>query len=642
MVCLKSRNIITFLSLLLLLGMTPLSVAQTVDVPSQDADKAKPEPTPVQEFAPSGTQIIPGNEPLYDKGVTVTQIEIIGNKIIPAQAILNAIETKPGSLYSKRRLQNDLKHIYEMGYFSENLRVVPIATREGVHLRYEVEENPVVNAFQFSGETVLKEEKLRKIFVDQVGKPQNANAINKGIQEIEQDYKDGGYILARVDDIEENPPGTIKLTISEGKIHNIAFTGNKKTKDFVIRRAMAQKEGEIYNEKTVNADMKRIFGLQMFSDVRRVVKASAVAPGDYDLVVEVDEKKTGAISLGGGVDTGMGLFGSVGYSDPNFTGRGQNFSTIFSVGSGILISSKNIVRHRVLQYQTSWFNPSIAETNNSLGASVYARSLASFNVPLALETRYGSEVDWGHPIEAIPNSSFQLGLGFERTHLKEGTDQATLDAYNVSPTERQRELKSGTYAFLSPTFNYDTRNNRFSPSQGWLNTVNTRFALGIQNNSYATVTANLRRYLRVTDSVTLAVNAQGGSAMAGNVPDFNRFQLGGPYTVRGFQMSGIGIGEDYALGSAELRARIPYLKRFKKMPFYDMVQLALFTDAGVLSRESQTNSIFHRPGYGASVGGGIRMNIPAVGPLRIDWATPITGGSSYQTMHFNFGVGQKF
>lgn len=635
---------------LLLLGVSMVPHAVLAQEPTENTDDANTqmqpsEPTPLEDLTPSdqgGT--IPGTEPLYDKGVTITEVQITGNKLVPADTILKAISEKPGTLYSKQRLQSDLKKIYDTGYFTEHLRAVPIATREGVHVRFEVEENTVVNAFTFSGETVIKEPTLAKIFANQVGMPQNVNQINQGIQSVEQLYKDQGYILARVDDIQEDPPGTVKLIINEGIVHKITYSGNKKTKGFVIRRAMAQKVDEVYNEKVVADDLKRIFSTQSFSDVRRVVKASPEVPGQYDLVIEVDEKKTGSISLGGGVDTGTGIYGSIGYNEPNFLGRGQNFSTVFSVGSGILGSSSATVRHRVEQLSVNWFNPSIRESSNSVGISGYARELASFNVPLGIEDRFGAEVDFGRPFESNPNYSMSIGFGAEDVHIREGADATTLAQYpKLTTAERSRELTSGVYMFTTPSLAYDSRNNRFNPTQGWLNTFGSRLALSAgSTDSYGTVVANLRRYLKVSKSVSFAVNAQAAGTMFGNVPDFNQFRFGGPYTIRGFQEGGVGIGKDYILSSAELRSQFPFLERFNKLPLYDMLQVAIFEDSGELFGQSPSNGIFGRPGYGIAVGAGLRLNLPALGPIRVDFAKPLSGNTGGQTRFLNFGVGQKF
>jgi outer membrane protein insertion porin family len=604
------------------------------------------EPTPIEEFAPGQqTDSAPGaTESIYDKGITITQIEVTGNKLISTQKIMDALSTKPGSLYSKKRLQTDLKALYDLGYFTEHLRVVPVATKEGIHLRIEVEENGIVNQFKVAGNSVVKESDILALFQDQLGQPQNLVQINQCIQQVEQLYKDKGYILARVDDIQEDPPGTVSLKMSEGKIHQIIVSGNKKTKEYVVKHAMAQKPGEIYNENTVNDDLKRVFSLQGFSDVRRVIKASVEDPNAYDLVVEVDEKKTGAISLGGGVDTGTGVFGSVGFSDPNFRGRGQNLSSMFSVGTGarLLGNNSTILNRRVVQFQTSWFNPSVNNTDNSLGANVFVRDFASLNIPLSLERRIGGDVTWSKPLYFRDGAAMSLTLGGENIRMQEGVDQARLNQYGLTTAQRSKQLEDGSYVYLTPVVSFDTRDNRFNPGSGWLNSFTARGAFGLENDSYATLQANLRRYVRLNDNMVFATNLQGAHTVFGDIPEFNMFRMGGSYTVRGFQEGGMGIGEGYLLGSAELRSKLPFLGKFRNRSLSDMISVAGFVDAATLFNESSANANFKRPGEGLSVGLGLRANVPGMGPLRLDFAKLLIGKSGDQTQSFNFGMGQKF
>ncbi len=40
--------------------------------------------------------------------------------------------------------------------------------------------------------------------------------------------------------------------------------------------------------------------------------------------------------------------------------------------------------------------------------------------------------------------------------------------------------------------------------------------------------------------------------------DYVAYRLGGPYTVRGFKMSGVGTGNAFIMGSAEFATPIPF------------------------------------------------------------------------------------
>lgn len=625
---------------LIFAGMVVFTVSVSAVSLAEDAlDDEVSGLTPVSEFAPGEAR--PTEQKKYDQALTISQVSVSGNYLIDDHAIKDTMALQPGSLYSKRNLQSDLRRIYDMGYFTDQIKAVPVATSHGIHLRIEVQENAPVTGIAIQGNSIIGDEELQAVFDSQTGLPQNIGQLNESIAKIEKTYADKGYVLARVKSIEDDPDGVINLEIDEGKIHNIHLVGNRKTKDYVVERMMSVKEGDVYNEKALTEDLKRIFSSQSFSDVRRVIAVSPDDPDEYDLTIEMDEKKTGAISLGGGLDTGTGLFGSVGYTDPNFRGRGENFSSIASVGTGIIGRGDSLADARTYQFEVGWSTPSFRKTNNALGVSTYARDMASMTVPLGIERRLGSSLTWSKPLESHPHMAFSLTSGVEHVSLREGG--ANSDLADLGITGRDAQLEGGTFLSVSPTLAYDTRNNRFDPTAGWLNSVALTGAYGLGGDSYGTLSANIRKYQQIRDGVTLALNAQAGTNLIGDVPVFNMFRMGGSYSVRGFQEGGLGVGNGFMLGSAELRTKVPLFGKLKDIPFLDTMRTAFFLDAGqVVDQAKLTSGDYAQSGFGASVGAGLRVNIPGVGPIRVDYAVPIAGGNSKYYRRFNFGVGQKF
>lgn len=610
------------------------------DATAQPSSQESESLTPLSEFAPD--EIRPARGEVYDQGLTIKKVSIEGNRLINEDKIRDSMVSRPGSLYSKRNLQHDLRRIYDLGYFTEKIKAVPIATNAGIHLRIEVEENAPVTGVNIEGNTIIKDEELQSIFAGQTGLPQNIGQLNESIEKIEKLYSDKGYVLARVKSIADDPDGVINLEVNEGSIEKVQFVGNRKTKDNVLKRMLLTRDGDIYNEKVLAEDLKRIYGTQSFSDVRRVITASPDNPDKYNLTIEVDEKKTGAISLGGGVDTATGLFGSVGYQDPNFLGRGQNMNVGMAVGSGVFIRGDAIANARTYQFDVGWSNPSMFESLNALSVNAYGRDMASFNVPLGVERRIGSEITWSRPLLSFKNMGASLSLKGENVSLRDGASRSALREFGITEEQRDNEMKGGTFLSLSPTIAYDTRDNRFNPTTGWLNTVSVSGAYGLSNDSYGTATANLRKYFKIRDGITLALNAQGGTSTFGDIPQFNMFRLGGAYDVRGYQYGGLGVGSGFMMGSAELRTKVPFLSNLKSIPMMDTFSLAFFADAGKMLDQAASNKIFDRPGFGASIGAGIRVNIPGLGPIRVDYAIPIANRDSRYIQRFNFGVGQKF
>ncbi len=622
---------------------TTVGIARAQDAlaPADDVQSnEQTSPTPLSEFAPNDVRAARNQR--YDQGLTVNKISIEGNRLIQSDKIKDSMVIRPGSLYSKTTLKDDLRRIYDMGYFTEKIKAVPVSTSEGIVLRIVVQENAPVTGVHIEGNTIVEDSELQNIFASQTGMPQNIGQLNESIEKVEKLYADKGYVLARVANIEDDPDGVINLKINEGTIDKVQFVGNRKTKDFVIKRLMTTKVGDVYNEKNLGDDLKRIFGTQAFSDVRRVITASPDNPDKYNLTVEVDEKRTGAISLGGGLDTSTGLFGSLGYNDPNFLGRGQNVNSIFAVGTGIIGRNRATqASARTYQFDVGWSDPSFRNTSNSLSANLYGRDYSSFNIPLGVERRIGSEIAWGAPIQSLPNVSMGLSLRGENVRIRDYADNTDLREFGISSSDRKDQLKGGTFLSLSPTLAYDTRDNRFNPTSGWLNTISLTGAYGLGGNSYGLASANLRKYIKIREGITLALNAQGGNSLLGDIPEFNMYRMGGAYSVRGFQEGGLGIGNGYLLSTAELRAKVPMLGKMKRIPVLNSLTLATFMDAGTVLGESNFNSIFNRSGNGMSTGLGVRLNMPGIGPIRIDYAIPLAGGSKYNRA-WNFGVGEKF
>lgn len=600
------------------------------------------EPTPAESLGSDTLTSTPTTR--YDQALTIHKVTIDGNRLIRADKIRESMRLTPGSLYSKKTLQEDLKRIYDLGYFTEKLKAIPISTKDGIVLRIEVQENAPVTGVNLEGNTILSDRELQEVFASQTGLPQNIGQLNESIEKIEQLYAEKGYILARVTDIHDDPDGTINLKINEGYVDKIHFVGNRKTKDFVIKNAIHLKEGELYNEEKLKADLKNLYASQTFSDVRRVITVSPEDPDKYNITIEMDEKKTGTISVGGGVDTATGLFGSVGYTDPNFLGRGQNVNATAAVGTGMLMRGDQVANARTYQFELGWSDPSLFETENALQAGAYGRDLASFNVPLAIERRIGSSLVWSRPLLSTKHMAFNLELKGENVNLRDAASTSTLNSYGISGDERDNMLKGGTYLMLSPTLAFDSRDDRFNPTTGWFNTVSVSGAGGLGADSYGVASANLRRYFKIKDGMTLALNAQTGQTLLGDMPEFNMFRMGGSWSVRGFQEGGIGTGGGFAMASAELRTKLPLFNKLsKKVPMLDTMQGVLFADAGTIFNESVSNKFFDRPGVGASVGVGLRVSIPGVGPVRVDYAVPIMGTENDSLLQrFNFGMGQKF
>jgi len=588
----------------------------------------------------------------YDDEITIKEIFVSGNNLVDTDKILQQLNIKSGSKFNRNEVQENLKNIYKMGYFTEKIKAVPKQTSSGITLYIQVEENSPVTGFNVSGNKAVSAAEIQKILSNQEGLPQNIVELNNSIQEIEKLYADKGYVLARVTRISDDPDGVINIELNEGKINSVNISGNTKTKDYVIKRNITAQPGDVYNENLIRQDIARLFGSQSFSDVRRVISASPDDADKYDLTIEVDEKRTGSISLGGGVDTQTGFFGTAGYSDKNLMGRGQELNVNFTLGSGVLIEDNDVIDKAPLQFEANFIEPRLKNTLNSLRVTAFGRDMASYQIPLAIEKRFGGEIELARPVKKVPHLAASVSMGVEKTSMKEGDsdkikerfdEKGYTDAFRID--ERANELEGGTYLTFNPGLVYDSRNSILNPTEGWYASTmfNEAFNVSGDAGSYGKVSTAVRKFIPVGDSSTLILGGKMASRVVGDMPEFAAFRLGGAYSVRGFREGDAGNGKGFMLATTEFRTPIPYIDRVAKYKFIRDIRVAAFADAGKLFKKSFVSTLYNRPGYGVSVGGGLLVPVPFLGIIRVDYGYPITNvGIGNKRGSFSFGVGDRY
>ena len=534
----------------------------------------------------------------------IKDIEIHGTNVISPELILQQVKQKKGQIYSRETVQEDLRNIYGMGYFSEKMRAIPVNNPDGtITLKIILEENAPVTDFTIEGNTVVSNEEILSYLIDMKGKPQNIAKLNEAIEKIQMCYASKGYILARIDSVTDDPDGTINISIKEGTINRILIAGNEKTKDFVIERNVLSEPGMVYNENLLKEDIVRLYASQAFKDVTREI-TPCEEPDTYDITINVQEQRTANISIGGGLDTVTGVFGSLGIADNNFRGRNQRVSLNGLVGSGVILNDASIMRRMNLQVELSFFEPYFFNADTSLMSKLFYRDFGSYQVPLAIERRVGGEVTVAHRLKRNRHLTSTFSLGVENIDVSEGDFNkiaSLYQKYNIPISERAKQLDGGLFMSLSPALIFDTREGGTVTRKGTLASL---------------------RYM----------------------PEVMMYRLGGPYTIRGFKMSGVGTGEAFIMGSAEFATPIPFLDRSRlarKVNFLNNIRFTVWADAGKIFNPTVTNTLYDRPLEAISAGVGLKLYIPGMGPLSIDYGIPFTnpGDNGNPNGYFTFGVG---
>lgn len=577
---------------------------------------------------------------------TIKNIEFYGLNSVPQSEITDKMQMKAGEEYTREKMQADLKTIYETGYFTEKMKAIPTTNPDGtVSVKIVVEENIPVKDFTIEGNSVISTEDILATLTGMKGKPQNITQLNIAISKIQELYQEKGYILARIDSVTDDPDGTINISIKEGIIDKIMIEGNEKTKDYIVARNILTEPGMIYNENLIKEDLVRLYATQAFKDVTREIEPSEEIPDAYDITIKIQEQRTASISVGGGLDTVTGLFGSMGITENNFRGRCERLSLTGLVGTGVILNDSSVKDHMNIQAELSYFKPYFYNADTSLNTRIFFRDFGSYQVPLAVERRYGGEVTLAHKLKFNRHATGTFSLGAENIDVKEGDFNgisALYRRYNIPISERAKQLEGGLFLSLSPALLYDTRDSATVTRHGTM--ASLRFDENIGLNGFdktnGKLTGMIKQYIPVAKKSSLSFTVKGGGAIHGDIPEVMAYRLGGPYTVRGFKMSGVGTGNAFIMGSAEFATPIPFLDR-TRIAFLNNLRFTVWADAGKVFDGTITNQLYDRPMYAVSAGVGLKVFIPGMGPLSIDYGIPLTnpGSNGSKNGYFTFGVG---
>lgn len=578
----------------------------------------------------------------------IKEIEIHGLNVINPDIVMQKLNLHSGEPYSREVLQADLKSIYELGFFTEKMKAIPVYNSDDtVTLKIILEENAPVTDFTIEGNTVVSTEDILQYLTPLKGKPQNIASINDAIFKIQNLYTERGYILARVSEVTDDPDGTVNICIKEGTIDKIMISGNEKTKDYIIERNILTEPGMVYNENLVKEDLVRLFATQAFKDVTRDIDPSTDLEDAYDITIKVEEQRTANLSVGGGLDTVTGVFGSVGIADNNFKGRNERLALNVLAGTGVILNDSSVENRMNFQAELSYFKPYFYNADSSFMSKIYYRDFGSYQVPLAIERRLGGEVTVAHRMKFNRHFTSSFSLGIENVHLSEGNwDKiSTLyNKYNIPVSKRADQLEGGLFMSLSPAIIYDTRDNETVTRRGTMASLRFDEEIGLDGfeKTHGKLTGMIKQYVPVGRKSSLSFTAKGGGKIHGDeMPDVMAYRLGGPYTIRGFKMSGVGTGDAFVMGSAEFATPIPFVDRIQKIKFLNNIRFTIFVDAGKIFNNTISDTLYDRPGYAITAGVGLKLYIPGMGPLAIDYGIPLTnpGSNGSKNGYFTFGVG---
>ena len=524
--------------------------------------------------------------------------------------------------------------------------------------------------------------KFNKDFKMKSGQVFTPDGLETNCTAVEDFYGSMGYIDVRrgggltVQQIPNVETGTMDLgfTVQEGRksyVEKVDIRGNVKTKDKVIRRELAISPGDVFDTTRVRLSQERLENMGYFSSVDlRPEPTEPPIAGRDDLLVSVQEKPTGNFTVGAGYSSVESIVGFAEISQanfdlfnpPTFTGAGQQARLHIQLG------------YQDQEYELSFVEPWFLNRKLALGVDFY-RDVWNFDSPNNIfdETRTGARVSltralfhsdfWrGTIFYNVEDVGISLNSGWHGGQFG-GSDNNGLNGvgptgggpsyqYQNVPTAILEQVGDHVFNRFGGALTFDTRNNPAGLSNwGQLSELDPEFSIGDQ--TFYKIEAHTHWFFPgLFSGHVIEVQGTAGIAKAvsgGDVPFYDRYFLGGEWDLRGYKYRNIGPreangsvvggffnepigGDSYAWGSVEYS--LPIIEKEGSFG----LRFALFYDVGTVGTGSYTFSGNFNDDYGI----GLRLNIPHLGPLRLDYGIPITHDFYQgQSGQFQFSAGYQ-
>lgn len=605
----------------------------------------------------------------YDK-VKVRRITILGNEAISDADIKAHIFTREASLlgklsgageYKEEEFKRDLQRI--AAWYSENgypdahvtdSQVQLSEDRGSMYITFSVEEGhyTTVGNVDVAGDLLEDEDEIKKLITVKPGEGFKLSQLFEDVKSIQDYYGDRGYAYAQVEPRRRagSTPNTLDIgyEIHPGepvRIGKILISGNQKTEDKVIRREILVNEGELYHGSKVHASEASIQRTGYFEKVSVTTQAGK-EENTIDMLVEVTERSTGQFQIGAGFSSTESFIGTLQVSYDNFLGRGH-----FLAAQGTISKLRQL-------FNVQYFNPYFFDSMWRFRASVF-----NYEYVYTDFTResYGGNIGFGYP--------FTRDLVLDLTYTLENVDVST-----GSFGSKQRNLGSildgGRTSSLNATLTYDRRNNRLLPTKGFMLMGSVDFAdqyIGSENE-YIRFLGRARAYVPLFWDIVLKFNLELGyianwNAPNKEVPIFERFFVGGPNSVRGFERSSLGPSRSFTTNVADPTSTLTNFQigGNKEIVFNAEIEIPIlksmnisgvvFFDMGNAYNEDQNLSLMidwfakndeeHDTMMRSAMGFGFRWMSP-MGLLRFEWGFPLSPKKNEDPVVFEFSIGNAF
>lgn len=614
--------------------------------------------------------------------VRVGRVDFRGNEIATSARLRTVVNTKGArfgtpTILTERfvpaKLNEDvqllLAYYRRLGYLDAQIvpDVDPTGDLAAVKVTFVIREGRMytVRSLKMDGNRSLPEAKLMKGTDLKVGKPYDESVVQADLKRIGIIYGNEGrqvgvepgvflvpdqpgvvdvhYKVTEPERVAQQPGGGPGVPRGPDRVGKIEIVGNSVTAQRVILNQLTGiNPGQILEYPRIEEARQNLIRLQIFdNDPPPTIE---VLPPDNpdspfrDIRVTVRETRTGMVGLQVGVNSNAGLNGTLTVNQRNFdilrfpTSVDDVLGGRAFRGGGQELRLTAMPGTTIQRYEATWREPFLFDQPYGLTNSIYysGRQFLEYS-----ENRVGERVTVDRRLDEY---------GVWRANVSARAEYVNL--YNIpagAPDTIARSNGGNAVFGLRAGLTRDTRDSFLMPNTG--SVLEMGFEQVFGTNTFPIGTIEGTKFWTVHQARdggwkgVLALRSQ-LTVMPDSAPVYERVYGGGFRSIRGFTFRGVGPFEQGAPGTIPLNVggSFAFLNTIEyQIPLManERVRFVTFVDHGTIEGNVAIRD------YRVSAGVGLRIQVPAFGPLPIalDFAFPIRKGPYDNTQIFSFYVG---
>ena len=454
------------------------------------------------------------------KAAKIRHINLVGNEKFSDEDIVDTWESRENnwlswyrrdSQYSREKLAGDLERLnsyyLDRGYvdFSVDSTQVSISPdRQDMFVTAGVTEGEqyTVSSVTVSGDTVLPKDRIERLVLVKPEQTFSRRLLEFSSDAITAALGNVGYAFAQVNTIpdvnREAKTVGINLQVVPGprvNVRRVAFKGNTRTSDEVMRREMRQFEGAWYSQAAIDRSKIRLQQLGFFESVDVETQPVTGSNDEVDVVYNVKETTSGSFVFGLGFSQLTGLTTQIQLSQSNFLGSGNQVS---------VQAQRNDFTQR---YDFSFRNPYFTDGGLSLGYNLWWRELdySDFNTAQYSSTSGAAQMVLGVPITETDTVSALFGIDSNEIFAFKGSSPKVITDYIDALNQRTFHAWRGEIGWAR-----NSLDNALTPTRGMYQRIGLEATLPGSTAEYFKLNYNISKFWPLSRHLVINTRAELG------------------------------------------------------------------------------------------------------------------------------------